>query len=59
MLCYYSESNQFEFSYLTKLLSTFKVRPNLNAFHSQLSDELLNQCLIFLQANQVVGKGFR
>ena len=34
-----SDSNQFEFSYLTKLLSTFKVRPSLDAFHSQLSDE--------------------
>ena len=55
MLYYYSESNQFEFSYLTQLLNTFKVRPNLNAFHSQLSDELLNQCLIILQANQAVG----
>ena len=34
-----SDSNQFEFSYLTKLLSTFKVRPSLDAFHSKLSDE--------------------
>ena len=34
-----SDSNQFEFSYLTKLLSTFKVRPRLDAFHNQLSDE--------------------
>ena len=34
-----SDSNQSEFSYLTKLLSTFKVRPSLDAFHSQLSDE--------------------
>ena len=32
-----SDSNQFDFSYLTKLLSTFKVR--LDVFHSQLSDE--------------------
>ena len=31
--------NQFEFSYLAKLLSTFKVRPSLDAFHSQLSDK--------------------
>ena len=31
--------NQFEFSYLTKLLSTFKVRPSLDAFHTQLSDK--------------------
>ena len=34
-----SDSNQFEFSYLTKLLSTFKVKPSLDVFHSQLSDE--------------------
>ena len=34
-----SDSNQFEFSYLTKLLSTFKVRPRLDVFHSQLSGE--------------------
>ena len=34
-----SHSNQFEFSYLTKLLSTFKVRLSLDAFHSKLSDE--------------------
>ena len=33
------DSNQFEFSYLAKLLSTFKVKPSLDAFHSQLSDE--------------------
>ena len=32
-----SDSNQFDFSCLTKLLSTFKVR--LDVFHSQLSDE--------------------
>ena len=32
-----SDSNQFEFSYLTKPLSTFKVRPSLDDFHSQLS----------------------
>ena len=38
-----SDSNQFEFSYLTKLLSSFKVRPNLDAFHSQLSDEELRR----------------
>ena len=34
-----SDSNQFDFSYLTKLLSTFKVRPRLDVFHSQLSGE--------------------
>ena len=34
-----SDSNQFEFSYVTNLLSTFKVRPSLDAFHSQLSDD--------------------
>ena len=34
-----SDSNQFEFSYLTKLLSTFKVRPSLDASHSQLTHE--------------------
>ena len=34
-----SDSNQFDFSYLTKLLRTFKVRPGLDAFHSQLSVE--------------------
>ena len=34
-----SDSNQFEFSYLTKLLSTFKVRSSLDAYHIQLSDE--------------------
>ena len=28
-----SESKQFEFGYLTKLLSTFKVRPSLSAFY--------------------------
>ena len=33
------DSNQFEFSCLAKLLSTFKVKPSLDAFHSQLSDE--------------------
>ena len=34
-----SDNNQFDFSYLTKLLSTFKIRPSLDAFHSQLSDK--------------------
>ena len=34
-----SDCNQFEFSYLTKLLITFKAKPSLDAFHSQLSDE--------------------
>ena len=34
-----SDSNKFEFSYLAMLIRTFKVRPSLNAFHIQLSDE--------------------
>ena len=34
-----SDCNQFEFSYLIKLLSTFKVKPRLDAFHSKLTDE--------------------
>ena len=34
-----SDSNQFEFIYLAKLLSTFKVRPRLDPFYSQLSDK--------------------
>ena len=33
------DSNQFEFSYLAKLRSTFKLRSSLDAFHSQLSNE--------------------
>ena len=39
-----SDSNQFEFSYLTKLLSPFKVISGLDAFHSQLSDEEVPGC---------------
>ena len=34
-----SDRKHFGFSYLTKLLSTFKVRPSRDAFHNQLSDE--------------------
>ena len=36
-----SDSNKFEFSYLTKLLSAFKVMPSLEVFHSHLSDEVV------------------
>ena len=34
-----SDSNHFEFSYWTKLLSTFNRSSSLDAFHGQVSDE--------------------
>ena len=34
-----SDSDQFEFSYLTKLLSAFNRNSSLDAFHDQVLDE--------------------
>ena len=53
-----SDTNQLGFSYLTKLLNTFKVRPSLDAFHSQFSDEETTQQPNH-QTTRILGSDFR
>ena len=61
-----SDSDQFEFSYLTKLLSAFNRNSSLDAFHDQVLDEevprwseLLISTYFVLQTTRVLGLHFR
>ena len=61
-----SDSDQFEFSYLTKFLSAFNRNSSLDAFHDQVLDEevprwseLLISTYFVLQTTRVLGLHFR